>query len=158
MSWKDFLETIYYGAATVAALGTLIAGVFALRVYRSNSRLERARWASELYKSFYQEGKLKDIRDKLDCAAGSDNVNKLVIEEDSEFTDYLNFFEYIAFLKNSKQLHESEVQDLFGYYLSCLRRHASVQAYILNSENGYEGLAKLIGTVKTENRELENLT
>ena len=82
MSWKEVLETIYYGAATVAALGTLIAGVFALCVYRSNSRLERARWASELYKSFYQEGKLKDIREKLDCVAGSDDVNQLVIEED----------------------------------------------------------------------------
>src|SRR5882724_3318183 len=93
MSWKDLLETIYYGAATVAALGTLIAGLFALSVYRSNSRLEQSRWASELYKSFYGEGHLKSIRDKLDCAAGSSDVSQLVIDETSEFTDYLNFFE-----------------------------------------------------------------
>jgi hypothetical protein len=59
--------------------------------------------------------------------------------------------EYIAFLKNSKQLQESEVDDLFGYYLGCLRRHPSVRAYILNSDNGYEGLAKLIEAGKTEN-------
>jgi hypothetical protein len=144
MSWKDLLETIYYGAATVAALGTLIAGLFALSVYRRNSRLEQSRWASELYKSFYSEGNLKNIRDTLDCSAGSSDVNQLVIDETSEFTDYLNFFEYIALLKNSKQLRDSQVNDLFGYYLSCLERHDNVQAYILDSNNGYEGLAALM--------------
>ncbi len=45
---KDFFETIYYIAGTVGAVGTLLAAISALNVYVNNSRLERARWASNL--------------------------------------------------------------------------------------------------------------
>jgi len=144
MSWKDLIQTIYYVAGIVASLGTVSAAFIALRVYNRNSWLERARWASELYKSFYQEEQLKQVRDKLDCANGSADVNQLIVEEASEFTDYLNFFEYIAFLGNSKQLLDSEINDLFGYYLGCLERHENVRAYIANADTGYELLAALL--------------
>jgi hypothetical protein len=146
MDWKDLIQTIYYVAGTIAALGTVVAAFIGLWVYKKNSRFERARWASELYRSFYQEKDLKSVRDRLDCPAGSEDVNKLVNDESPEFTDYLNFFEYIAFLRNAKQLHDSEVHDLFGYYLDCLRHHEPVLAYVRKSENGYEGLAGLIGS------------
>ena len=116
MSWKDLIQTIYYVAGIVASLGTVSAAFIALWVYKRNSWLDRARWASELYKSFYEEEELKQVRDKLDCANGSADVNQLVVEEAPEFTDYLNFFEYIAFLENSNQLLDSEINDLFGYY------------------------------------------
>lgn len=57
----------------------------------------------------------------MDCSANSDDVNQLVIDQNSEFTDYLNFFEYIVFLKNSRQLQDAEVEHLFGYYLSLFK-------------------------------------
>jgi hypothetical protein len=75
-------------------------------------------------------------------------VEQLVAKEGPQFTDYLNFFEFIAFLRTTEQLGDSEVEYLFGYYLNCLNRHADVRKYILNLENGYEGLAKLIGKRK----------
>jgi hypothetical protein len=144
MSFKDLIEIIYYIAGSIAALGTLIAAIFALCVYRSNSRLERARWASTLYERFYEKNDLKDMRNALDCSPDSDSISELVLREDSKFTDYLNFFEFIAFLQHSPQLGDSEVQDLFGYYLACLRRHDRVRTYINNPSNGYEGLARLL--------------
>lgn len=144
MSWKDLIQTIYYIAGTIASIGTLCVAFIALRVYKRNSWLERARWASELYKSFYQEENLKKVREQLDSTEESVDVVQLVAEESAEFTDYLNFFEYVAFLKKSKQLRESEVEDIFGYYLGCLKRHPNVQNYIFNSEHGYEGLADLL--------------
>lgn len=143
MTFKDLIETIYHIAGSIAALGTLIAAIFALCVYRSNSRLERARWASTLYERFYEKNDLKDIRNALDCPPDSDSISELVLREDSKFTDYLNFFEFIAFLKHSRQLRDSEVDDLFGYYLACLRRHDRVRSYIKDPGNGYEGLARL---------------
>jgi hypothetical protein len=100
MDWKDFFETIYYIAASIAALG-------ALYVYKQNSKFERAEWASQLYESFYPKDNLKTIRDKLDCTADSEEVKQLVAEEDSQFTDYLNFFEFVEFLKTTKQLGDS---------------------------------------------------
>jgi hypothetical protein len=140
------MGAIHYWAPTVAALGTLIVGMSAFWIYRRNSRLERARWAAELYKEFYQKVELKSVRDKLDCSTDADEVNQLVISETTEFTDYLNFFEYVLFLMNSKQLKRSEIEILFGYYLKCLQRHASVRNYIADPRSGYEGLAKLIGS------------
>jgi hypothetical protein len=109
-------------------------------VYRRNSALERAKWASSLYEKFYEATTLKQMRDRLDCLNDLDIVNEIVIREEPAFTDYLNFFEFIAFLKTSKQLTDSEIEALFGYYLDCLTRHDRVKQYISNPDNGYEGL------------------
>jgi hypothetical protein len=59
----SLLETIRYWAPTLSAATTIFVAVWALFVYRKNSKLERARWASELYKSFYAESTLKLIRE-----------------------------------------------------------------------------------------------
>lgn len=144
MNWKTRVEIFYMMAATVSAIGTSLAAVFAAVVYRRNSALERSKWASNLYEKFYEATTLKQMRDRLDCLTDMDSVNEVVIREESTFTDYLNFFEFIAFLKTSKQLKDSEINALFGYYLDCLNRHDRVKQYIANPENGYEGLAKLL--------------
>jgi hypothetical protein len=144
MNWKTRVEIFYMMAATFSAVGTALAAVFAAFVYRRNSALERAMWASSLYEKFYEAKTLKQMRDGLDCSNDMDSVNEIVIREESIFTDYLNFFEFIAFLKSSKQLKDSEIDALFGYYLDCLNRHDRVKKYISNPENGYEGLASLL--------------
>jgi hypothetical protein len=84
------------------------------------------------------------MRDRLDCLNDMESVHEIVIREESTFTDYLNFFEFIAFLKKGNQLKDSEINALFGYYLDCLNRHDRVKQYISNPENGYEGLADLL--------------
>jgi hypothetical protein len=144
MDWKDRVQIVYMMAATISAVGTALAAGFAAFVYRRNSALERARWASSLYEKLYEAIALKQMRDKLDCMNDSDSVNEIVIREEPGFTDYLNFFEFIAFLKTSKQLKDSEIEVLFGYYLDCLNRHDRVKQYISNPDNGYEGLASLL--------------
>jgi len=144
MTWKETLETISLIAGIFSAIGTVLAAGFAAFVYYRNSAFERARWASSLYDKFYEETTLKQLREMLDCLNNSDLVNEIVIRQESAFTDYLNFFEFIAFLKSSKQLKDSEIEALFGYYLDCLNRHDRVRHYVSNPENGYEGLAKLL--------------
>lgn len=144
MNWKARVEIVYLMAATVSAVGTALAAGFAAFVYRRNSALERAKWASTLYEKFYEATTLKQMRDRLDCLNDVDSVNEIVIREEPAFTDYLNFFEFIAFLKKSKQLKDSEIEVLFGYYLDCLNRHDRVKQYISNPDNGYEGLANLL--------------
>jgi hypothetical protein len=103
MDWKNTFEIVYYIAGTIGALGIFGAAVFAVYYYYQNSQLERAKWASGLYEKFYEEKHLKPIRDKLDVeAANSEYVRELVNDESTNFTDYLNFFEFIAFLRKSK--------------------------------------------------------
>ena len=144
MTWKETLEIDATIAGTISSIGAVLAAGFAAFVYYRNSTFARAKWASSLYEKFYEETALKQLRDRLDCVRDSDTVNEIVIREESAFTDYLNFFEFIAFLKSSKQLKDSEIEALFGYYLDCLNRHDRVKQYVSNPENGYEGLAKLL--------------
>ena len=146
MTWKDTLEIVSLMAGTFSAIGTVLAAGFAAFVYYRNSAFERAKWASSLYEKFYEETTLKQLRDKLDCLKDADSVNEIVIREESAFTDYLNFFEFIAYLKSSKQLKDSEIEALFGYYLDCLNRHDRVKQYVSNPENGYEGLTRLMAS------------
>jgi gamma-glutamylcyclotransferase (GGCT)/AIG2-like uncharacterized protein YtfP len=54
--------------------------------------------ANDLYEKFFEKNELKLMRDALDCSVDSDEVNQTVIGEDPRFTDYLNFFEYIAYV------------------------------------------------------------
>ena len=124
--------------------GKRLAAIGALLVYRSNSRRERARWAENLYSRFFERSELKAVRDKLDCLRGNSEVRRLVTEESAALTDYLNFFEFVAYLRSSKQLSEKDIEALFGYYLDCLRRHDEVAAYIRNREKGFEYLREIL--------------
>lgn len=124
----------------LAAIGAL---VWAAYVFWKNSRLERAKWLSNLYEKFYEKDNLKGIRDVLDSDDDiSLEITKLIRDESKEFTDYLNFFEFVAFLKKSKQLKTDEIDDLFGYYLDCLNRRENLRVYV--KKRGYELLDKLL--------------
>jgi hypothetical protein len=136
--WKDLAQTFSY-------IFGAIAGFSAFLIYRKNARLERARWASNLYAKFYEaESTLKKIRDQLDCPTPNDSVNSLVKSEPAECTDYLNFFELMAYLRKSKQLKSEDIEALFGYYLDCISKHRTVVEYIEHKGKGYESLRDLL--------------
>jgi hypothetical protein len=138
------LDTAKVIIQLVASTSGIVAVFWALWVYRSNSRRERARWAENLYARFYERAELKAVRERLDCEAGDALVADFVTEESPALTDYLNFFEFVAYLQSSNQLSKDDVQALFSYYLECLRRHKEVVAYIKNQEKGFEYLRKIL--------------
>jgi hypothetical protein len=142
------IKTMSVDVAKAAQIGqsvlAIVAAFWALWVYRNNSRRERARWAENLYSRFFEKEDLKRVRDLLDCDPGDPEVSKLVTKETSAWTDYLNFFEFVAYLRSSKQLSRQDVSALFGYYLECLKRHSEVRGYIQNPTKGYEHLRKLL--------------
>ena len=128
----------------VSYLAGAVAALTAVWVYKSNSRRERARWAESLYSRFYEREELKRVRDLLDCDVGEPQVSQLVTAESSAWTDYLNFFEFVAYLQSSNQLHKEDVDALFSYYLACLKRHSDAVGYIRNKEKGYEYLRRTL--------------
>jgi hypothetical protein len=145
MTLSSTVQVAYWTAGIMYSMVATVAAVGALLVYRNNSRRERARWAEGLYTRFYEKPELKTVRDQLDCAAGDATVARLVTEESSALTDYLNFFEFVAYLKSSKQLSKTDVEALFGYYLNCLRRHKEVVGYVRDQDKGFEYLSKEMG-------------
>jgi hypothetical protein len=138
------LDTLQEFAKIVSYLGPTVAALWAVLVYRSNARRERARWADALYSRFYVEKDLKKVRDLLDCDTDDPKVVELVKKDSADWTDYLNFFEFVQYLRASKQLSEKDVQALFGYYIDCLKKHQATMAYISDSRNGFEHLRKLL--------------
>jgi hypothetical protein len=143
-AWKDAAQPLYYSVAIAAAL-------VALWTYRENSRRERAKWMIQLYEKFYEEERYKPIREMLDCELDSSQlprVKELVDEEDASFTDYLNFFEFVAFLAETKQIEKSDVLQLFQYYLKRMKQQHTVMAYIDNDQKGFEQLRGLLKNVK----------
>ncbi len=135
MDWKFVVTTVLYSVG---------AGV-ALLVYWHNHRLEKARWMSSLYSKFYEQAELKQVREILDCeASDSLQVRKMVEEEPATLTDYLNFFEFMAYLRKSGQLSKKDVQALFDYYLGSMRKHEAVRKYIVDDSKGYGYLKELL--------------
>jgi Mlc titration factor MtfA (ptsG expression regulator) len=86
-------------------IATLVGAALALYVYYQNSRLRRAEWLASLYEKFFERSDLKTVREILDCTPGqSAAIDQLAAEEPAEFTDYLNFFEFVAVLRKTRQL------------------------------------------------------
>lgn len=150
-SCTDKIDSYSKLAAILTAAITLvvvsISAFYAVRTYRKNATLEHAKWLFSLYEKFYEKEHLKDIRNKLDCKETTKEVENFVKNEPFEFTDYLNFFEFVAFLKKSDQITFNEIDDLFGYYLNCISRHKSVRNYL--KPNGYELLNDLLNEMAT---------
>ncbi len=131
-------QSIYYFMAAVAAIVVILT-------YRRNSVVEQARWLASLYTKFYEAPDLKRIRTCLDeSLPNAAPVQDLVRTEDSDFTDYLNFFEFVAYLKARGQLSKRDVAALFDYYLRLLSKHEDVRKYILDDRKGYGYLKKLL--------------
>ena len=73
-------EHLYQTSAAVAA-------IWAVKTYRRNSVIERARWMSSLYSKFYEQPDLKGIRETLDSdLPTSREIQKMVEEQDAKFT------------------------------------------------------------------------
>lgn len=138
------LDLVVKGVQILSYITGAAAAVSAFFVYRNNSRRERARWVESLYSRFFEKGELKQVRDTLDCESEDAKVIALVGEEGSAWTDYLNFFELVAYLQESKQVAREDVKALFEYYIGCLRRHRAVMDYIGDQSKGFKYLRKLL--------------
>lgn len=138
-------------ATIIGVVLTLAALFWGVIVYRKNSVVERAKWLERLYQKFFEDEQLKDVRNTIDCDAGDEVANakirEFVTNQSAEFTDYLNFFEFVAILEKNKQLKQDEVEDLFGYYLRCLYDNPEIKAYVNDPGKGFEKLSELFGKI-----------
>jgi hypothetical protein len=138
--WVESAKTV---AELVAAAGSLAAGFWAVWTYHSQLKVERAKWFKELYEKFYQDDQLRRIRDRLDTD-DSAVIARLVRDEPPEFTDYLNFFEFLGYFKERGQITWREVDGFFDYYLRILANNDHLRNYIFDRSKGFEKLRALL--------------
>jgi hypothetical protein len=152
-AWGTWLT----GCATLIVSGTAIfAGIQGLQEYRAKLAADKAKWLFQLYEKLFENGQYKSVRRKLDYDDTSEL--KALIDKDKnnqefepaervtfdEFTDYLNFFEMIAHLKEAHQLTSADVRATFDYYLRLFtrRRNPEIREYL--KKEGFESLDKLL--------------
>jgi len=131
---------LWSSAASYVATAALAAAAFIQ--YRKSKQMERSKWMLQLYEKVYEEPRFKRMRDILDCDRDGDSaVQDVVEQEEAEFTDYLNFFEFVGYLRNRGQLDDKDIDALFGYYLDCLNAQTPVRTYVHDTSRGFEYLS-----------------
>lgn len=139
------LHWVFGNAERISSLLAAAGVLGAVRIYYRKVALERATWLSSLYSKFYEAPDLKRIRKILDDnPPGAPQVEELTRNEDPDLTDYLNFFEFMAYLEVRGQLGRRDVAALFDYYLRLLSKHKDVRRYVSDDRNGYGYLKKLL--------------
>ncbi len=135
----DWVATIAYVVGAMAAVGSV------WRYYR-NSAQNRMHWLFELYQRFHGDPELRKMRVRIDW---SKTAFALKEQEDNaellgQLDDYLNFFEFVAYLQERKELKETEIITMFDYPLQRIAKDSSVVQYMRRPENGYEKLPGLL--------------
>lgn len=130
---KDCFEIAFYFVSSLAVF-------FSAWTYRRNSSRERSQWIYELYKRFWDDETLQQIRLHLDWGGTSClNVNDPM---NPALDNYLNFFEFIAFRWMKKELPAKEIDSMFGYFLEQIGTRSDFRAYL--ERYGYEQLSALL--------------
>ncbi len=152
----------------LGAIGQLLSGIgiffllitawVAYKNYIYHTQLERLKWLQQLFESFYSSDRYKSVRQQIDFDDFA-GLLALLRRSDSEprelrreeriqvdlLTDYLNFFEWIAYLESKEQLTFEDVDAMFNYYLKRLLQvdpDRQLRRYI--RDNGFERLHRLL--------------
>lgn len=156
--------TYFMGLGTVAISATAIVaaaqGLHEFRGKMSQERLaadrDKAMWLFQLYEKLFEQDQYKDIRRQIDNEDTAE-IKRLIAKDRKKeaferfeaiyfdkFTDYLNFFEMVAHLKEAGQLTEPDVRATFDYYLNLLtkQRNPEIREYL--KKEGFESLDKLL--------------
>ncbi len=137
-------EAIRLWAPTCAYFIGMVAALLSWYQYAKNSRRERSRWLFDLYQRFYGDPSLKKMASLIDWGETSFLRDESERQLWTELDEYLNFFEFIAFLKRNGQLKLGEIRSMFDYPLEKISDDPKVLAYLRLPEHGYEGLNELL--------------
>jgi hypothetical protein len=137
------------GAAVIAWMAIL-----ARANYRRQVSLEQMKWLQQLYDSFYNSDRYKRVRQLIDFDdAGtllqllrksditSRELRPAERDQIDQFSDYLNFFEWVGYLVKDRQITFKHVNTMFKYYLVRLiqvDKNQELRKYI--KSHGYEEL------------------
>lgn len=137
-------------ATTVGAIAGIAGGAFALWTFVHSSRTRRAEWLASLHEQFFETDRYVRVRRVLDYRSEpqySELRTAIAAEQPHELADelyrYLNFFEFLASLRQLRQISDREILSLFEYDLRMLMDRDFVLAAL--KPQGFENLDELLG-------------
>jgi exonuclease III len=131
----------------IALIGVYIAAIN----YRSQRIIKRGEWLKALFEKFYENENYKEVRKWIESGDINKKINiedNVVTNEEEKFTDYLNFFEFIATLEIDGHLKLKDVLNLFDYYLRMLKTLPVCMNWIERKYYGFEKLRTLLKKIK----------
>jgi len=154
-NWGAYLT----GAGSVLlVLVAAFTATTAVKEYKNRVAAEKARWLFELFEKFYENDSYKEIRRKIDYEETSVILDLIRKDQQSgwipkehekeffdKFTDYLNFFEMVAYWKSQRQLDQGDIDAMFEYYLKRLievDKGKEIRNYL--EKEGFENLSRLL--------------
>ncbi|HEX3556111.1 MAG TPA: hypothetical protein VIA62_23070 [Thermoanaerobaculia bacterium] len=96
----------------------------------------------DLYQRFWEQKTLRGMRIRIDVGHTGFVKEDTDLDLLGELDDYLNFFEFIAYLWKRRELKLKEVRAIFEYPLQMIARDQAVLGYI--SQYGYDELGGLL--------------
>lgn len=141
----DYKAWIDITIKALALIGVYIAAIN----YRSQRIIKKGEWLKSLFEKFYENATYKEVRRWLDNKELESKINSddnVVSDEDEKFTDFLNFFEFIANLEQEKQITKTDAINLFDYYLQQIKRSPVCMEWI--KKYGFEKLDGLLNKIK----------
>ena len=135
-----------FGVKVAAVIAASVSACFGIVTYRRSTRTKAAEFLSALHKDFFVEKTYKKTRDILDDESETaySKLEAFVRDEPAEFTDFLNFFELVAYMGKCGTLSDADVEALLGYYLQILTDKPELRRYIHNRKKGFEHLDELL--------------
>ena len=154
-------EQLSVAANLVSAAATLLAIAVAYYVYRREHDRHSAAMLLDAYSRFYDSREKRTIRAALEGGAHDsadriilrDAVGKAVRSESlsqaeetfvQQLDEYLNFFQFIGWLLDHKDLDVNDVQGMFSYYVAelCSNHNAWLLPYL--HKYGFSELEQLL--------------
>ena len=141
----DSREWIDIVIKVMALVGVYIAALN----YRSQRIIKKGEWLKSLFEKFYENPTYKEVRRWLDNNELENKINaddNSVSDDDEKFTDFLNFFEFIANLEEEHQITITDASNLFDYYLKQIKKSTVCIQWI--KKYGFEKLDGLLNKIK----------
>ncbi len=139
--WIDIsIKALALGGVYIAAIN-----------YRGQRVIKKGEWLQSLFEKFYENLTYKEVRRWLDNKELETKItpdDNFVSDNDEKFTDFLNFFEFIANLEAEHQITITDVQNLFDYYLQKIKHSPICMQWI--KKYGFEKLNILLNKLNDE--------
>lgn len=138
---KDWLDI------GIKAVGLLAVVIAALGYFRQ-LKIKKGEWLQSLFEKFYESSNYKEVRRWIDNHEIESKImldDTAISDDEEKFTDFLNFFEFIANLESEKQIGLKDVTNLFDYYLHKIKSSSVCMKWI--QKYGFEKLNDLLNKI-----------
>jgi len=159
--WQDVTPVLHFLKTYKDAIAVIIlvpGAVWTFWIYRKSKKKESAEWLHKIFTSFYLSNDIYPIRTAIEFESETKLrpvIERMLVDEGAETTNeerkvlcdvdtLLNYFEFILYLEETKQISRADCEKLFDYWFSLLNKPSLAYLRLYCHRFGYEGICEKI--------------